>query len=108
MNINVARFQVAFGEKVPWWWRYAYLVPEVFRQYPELQETFVKVVEGQDRGFNALVENHVTAYLEKGTKPPDAIAAPILNIAEDVMAGRPVTLRAGDYIALQNFARAQK
>jgi hypothetical protein len=40
--------------------------------------------------------------------PPEAIAPAILNMADDVMAGRQVSLRAGDYIAIQNFARSSK
>ena len=31
----------------------------------------------------------------------------ILNLADDLMAGRSATLRAGDYVMLQNFAREQ-
>ena len=52
------------------------------------------------------METHVSAYLEKGTIAA-AIVGPILNIAEDLAAGREVTMRAGDYIALQTFVRSQ-
>lgn len=48
---------------------------------------------------------HVNAYLNEGTMPPAAIAPAILNMADDVMAGRQVAVRAGDYIAIQNFVR---
>ncbi len=108
MDIRLARLSVAFGSNVPWWWRFAYLIPDVFRHHPELQDGFVKALEGQDKALNTVIESHVRAYIEKGTMPPEGIAAPILNIAEDVAAGRQVTIRAGDYIALQNFARARK
>ena len=37
--------------------------------------------------------------------PPEAIAPAVMNVADDVLAGRDVQLRAGDYIALQNFIR---
>ena len=48
---------------------------------------------------------HVRAYMDEGTMPPDEIAPAILNLADDVMAGRQVSLRAGDYIAIQNYVR---
>jgi hypothetical protein len=53
-----------------------------------------------DDAFNGFVEKHVNAYLE-GTKPPAAIQTAIMNIVDDFAAGREMTLRAGDYIALQ-------
>ena len=51
---------------------------------------------------------HVRAYMTEGTMPPEEIAPAILNMADDVMAGRQVSVRAGDYIAIQNFARKPK
>jgi hypothetical protein len=102
------RFRIVTeGKLVPWWWRFAYLIPDLFRERPEILETFVKVAAGHDKAFKTLVETHVSAYLEKGTMPPAPIIAPILNVAEDIAAGREVTLRAGDYISLQTFARSQ-
>jgi hypothetical protein len=92
---------------VPWWWRLAYLVPDPFLRDSSLAENVAKFAKGQDKTFNAAVETHVAAYLEKGTMPPAPIVGPILNIAEDIAAGRDVTLRAGDYIALQTFVRSQ-
>jgi len=69
-----------------------------------------------DENVNAHIEKfmdgvamkHVRAYMDDGTMPPEAIAPAILNMADDVMAGRQVCLRAGDYIAIQNFARSSK
>lgn len=57
--------------------------------------------------FYKKTEAIVEAYLEKGVAPPADIAVPILNIADDVAAGRDVTIRAGDYVALQMHYRAQ-
>jgi len=37
--------------------------------------------------------------------PPEEIAGPILNLADDFMNGREMTLKTGDYIALHNFMR---
>lgn len=103
----IDRLNVLTASKVPWWWRLAYLVPDPFLN-PELLNTVARVSHGEDKQFNNVIQAHVSAYMEKGTMPPAAIVGPILNIAEDIAAGRQVTLRAGDYIALHNFARSQK
>ena len=49
----------------------------------------------------AVVSKHVNAYIKEGTLPPKDIASPILNMADDLLAGRALTIRTGDYIALQ-------
>ena len=59
------------------------------------------------RNFEELTYKYVHAYLEEGKMPPDEIAPAILNMADDFMAGRQVAVRAGDYIALQNFMRRE-
>ena len=59
-----------------------------------------------DAGFMKFVDKHVQAYLD-GTAPPEAIQTAVMNIADDLSAGREVTLRAGDYVALQNQYRKQ-
>ena len=56
--------------------------------------------------FYRKTEAFVDAYLEKGVAPPADIAVPILNIADDIAAGREVTIRAGDYVALQTHYKA--
>jgi hypothetical protein len=58
-----------------------------------------------DAKFEESVKMHVKAYIEKNVMPPVEIAGAILNLADDQIAGRPMMLRAGDYIALQNFFR---
>ena len=55
--------------------------------------------------FYGLLYKHVRAYVQENVEPPDDIAGAILNIADDLMAGRDVTIRAGDYIAIQNHLR---
>lgn len=60
-----------------------------------------------DARFNRFLETQVNNYL-KGTKPPAAIQSAVMNIADDVMAGREVSVRSGDYIALQNQYRGAK
>lgn len=104
----IERYKLAF-ENVPWWWKVAYLIiPWLDKFDRSIVVGFEQIARGKDKVFNSIIEKHVSAYLENGTHPPDAIAGPILNIAEDVAAGRMPTLRAGDYIALQNFRRAMK
>ena len=63
------------------------------------------VVIEPDGAFYARTQEIVHAYLEKGKVPPAEIAVPILNIADDVAGGRDVTIRAGDYIALQTYMK---
>jgi hypothetical protein len=52
-----------------------------------------------------MVKEHVLAYAAEGTPPPDKIATAIMNIADDVMAGRNLVMRAGDYISLMSYAK---
>jgi len=61
-----------------------------------------------DKGFFKVVSQHVSAYVGKGVMPPDDIASAILNVADDLMSGREATLRAGDYITIQNHIRMKK
>jgi hypothetical protein len=57
--------------------------------------------------FTEAIEKYVNAYLFESKEPPAAIAAPIMNIADDILSNREITLRAGDYITLQNFVKAR-
>jgi hypothetical protein len=66
------------------------------------------VIEARpDERFFETFSRHVEAYVKEGKAPPKAIETPVLNAADDYLAGRDVTLRAGDYIAVQNFVRAE-
>jgi hypothetical protein len=58
--------------------------------------------------FFEMVREHVIDHAVNGNMPPAAISSAILNIADDLMAGRDVCMRAGDYISLMNFARDHK
>jgi hypothetical protein len=58
-----------------------------------------------DSTFYNVIAEHMGAYLQNDQMPPDEIASAILNLADDHMSGRQMTLRAGDYIAIQNFIR---
>jgi hypothetical protein len=58
--------------------------------------------------FQAPMENYLLAYLQKGVKPPAAIAPAILNMADDYLNGRTMDLRAGDYFAIQRHFNLKK
>lgn len=61
-----------------------------------------------DERFYETFSKHVEAYLKEGKAPPKAIEGAVLNAADDFLAGREIALRAGDYIAVQNYLRAEK
>ena len=52
------------------------------------------------KAFGEFVDKNVRMYMN-GELPPDAILSAVMNITDDVVAGREPILRAGDYIALQ-------
>jgi hypothetical protein len=60
-----------------------------------------------DERFFQVVSDHVKAYVEEGKMPPPEIETAIMNAADDYLEGRDITLRAGDYIALQSYARGK-
>ncbi|MCZ7398190.1 MAG: hypothetical protein O8C62_00665 [Candidatus Methanoperedens sp.] len=76
--------------------------------YPNWQGNVIRDVIAIDPGkeFGEVVAKHVNAYIFDKKEPPAKIAGAIINIADDVLNGREPILRAGDYIALQNYARA--
>lgn len=83
------------------WVKYLVLVNWHARQLGDLIEWT------PDAAFNEFLENQVQGYL-KGSEPHRAIQSAIMNIADDYIAGREVTIRAGDFIALQNQFRGSK
>ena len=58
--------------------------------------------------FTALTWKYTSALVNEGTAPPPEIAGAIYNIVDDVSCGREITLKAGDYIAIQSFMKAKK
>jgi len=107
-SIPELRLKIAIGGLVPWWWRFAYLIPDIFVRHKDYLNNFLKDLEKRDSEFNKFVKTNLEAYINKGKMPADNIAGPIINLAEDLMAGRDLVIRAGDYIALQNAMRAIK
>jgi hypothetical protein len=83
------------------WVKYLVLVNWHAREFENLLK------RPADAGFTDFIEKHVQAYLD-GTAPPEAIQTAVLNIADDVAAGREVTVKAGDYIALHTQYLADK
>lgn len=64
-------------------------------------------VRPTEKFFNMLHEQ-VMAHALEGKAPPAQIASAVMNMSDDVMAGREPVIRAGDYVALMEFARSQK
>ena len=58
--------------------------------------------------FTKELATHVYGYLYEEKMPPAELQQVVLNVAEDIVAGRDVQLRAGDYIAAQQFLRGSK
>ena len=84
------------------WVYYLVILDKVFEKLgPQLEVR-------PDERFYAMFSKQVEAYLKDGKAPPKAIETAVLNAADDYLAGRDISLRAGDYIALQNYARTQK
>jgi hypothetical protein len=81
---------------------YLVLIDKLIKKHIDL----VKV--GPTEKFQQLVREQVLAYVHEGKEPPAEIASAVMNIGDDLMAGRDPVIRAGDYIALMNYGRAKK
>lgn len=55
-----------------------------------------------------MISKHMNAFMQQGTMPPAEIAPAIMNLIDDQSSGRDMTMRAGDYISLQNYLRKSK
>ena len=81
-------------------WQYYLIIPDLM---VERLSELLEVVP--DERFYKVLNEHVHAYIREGVMPPEQIMSTVMNVADDVMAGRDPVLRAGDYIAMQNYAR---
>jgi hypothetical protein len=81
-----------------------YLYPPPF-ELGELKEVFTG---GRVNPVTKVIEKYTQAYMVDAAEPPPEIAGAIKNFADDIASGREVVVRAGDYIAIHNFVRAQK
>jgi hypothetical protein len=96
---------VSLEEKLHPMIRVTYILPELLEKYPDCKEELTATLLGKNSSLFQFINTHVTAYIEKGIKPPEKIEATILNICEDISVGREIVIKTGDYIALQNFMR---
>jgi len=80
---------------------YFYLIPP--DPWGKLREAIELPV---DERFVQVATSYMNAFVEKGEMPPEQIAPVIFNMLDDYAAGRPVTVRTGDYIAMQGYLRA--
>lgn len=79
-----------------------YLIPPPFH-ISELKEVFTG---GRINPVTEVINTYTKAYMVENKEPPEQIAAAIHNFADDIASGREVVVRAGDYIAINNFIRA--
>jgi hypothetical protein len=80
------------------WIIVAYLVPP-----PDDFGEHIKV--RPDEKFWTVLGEHLQAYVKDGKMPPAQIATAVVNLADDFLNGRQMTMRTGDYIAVHNFVR---
>jgi hypothetical protein len=104
--MGIPRFNVKFAAVdwiVPFWWKVAYLI--INEGIRDIADKFKNPI---DERFNKVVTTHLKAYVDGNKMPPAEIAPAIMNLADDFAAGRQMCLRAGDYIAVQNYMRKNK
>jgi hypothetical protein len=71
----------------------------------EFSDVLAKAPEKQ---LYEMISTHMNAFMQQGTMPPAEIAPAIMNLIDDQSSGRTMTMRAGDYISLQNYLRKSK
>ena len=81
---------------------YLIVIDKMLMKYRDMMK-----VRPTEKFFN-MVHEQVMNHVIDGEEPPMQIHSAIMNIADDMMSRRDVTLRAGDYIALMNYAREKK
>ncbi len=78
-----------------------------YKTIPDWHGRVIKDIVVSDPGkqFAEVTAKHVNAYIFDKKEPPREIAGAIINIADDILNDREPILRAGDYIALQNYTK---
>lgn len=85
---------------IPHWWKVAYKIP------PMLDDRLLEMAQiAPDSQFERVVTKWVSAVVKEGATPPADIAPAIWNLANDLMSGRDMVIRTGDYIAIQQHLR---
>jgi hypothetical protein len=88
---------------IPRWWLVAYkIVGPLDQRYTELVDVPV------DARFERTVSKYVSDYVNEGKLPAADIAPAILNLSNDLLNGREMIIRTGDYITIQNHIRNLK
>ena len=98
LPINVILSEFVWKRK---WWVYYLIVVDDFLDKNNILTTLPEE-------FQAVTFKYAQAYIHEGKMPPADIAPAILNMADDYLAGRQVSIRAGDYIAIHNHMRNMK
>ncbi len=102
MNFKKPQFSINLDDLKRPWIKVAYLL---IKDLPAFEEIAKNPINEE---FNSVVGQYVRAYVEKGVMPPADVAPTVLNLADDFIAGRQMTLKTGDYIALQTHMRNLK
>ena len=97
----MASMRVNYG-RVPTEVMYLIVIDRLLKNYRDV------ILQENSENFQNMVRQEVMAHVVDGKQPPEAIHTAVLNVADDMMAGRDVVLRSGDYIALMNYARDNK
>ena len=92
--------QVAIPEKILMKDAIKYLV---INQALDKRISEIKLEAMTSEKFNVFVREYIVAYAVDNKMPPAEIEGAIINIADDLLSGREITLKAGDYITLQNY-----
>lgn len=90
-----------FEQQIPEFWCLASYLILNFNIKDHIRWAEMEVTEE----FTKTLAQHVYAYIYEDKAPPAGIEQTVLNVAEDLAAGRQVVLRAGDYISVQKFIR---
>ena len=98
-KIKDLKFVVQDIRLVPPWWVVAYKV------IPWMERDLSQLAVVNQTKFETVVKKYLKDFVVKQKQPPADIATAIMNMADDVLDGRQVTIRAGDYQALQNHVR---
>ncbi len=102
-NIEIKNLGVVIGSHlIPWWWKVAYKIPApTGAKWKEVINMRI------DDHFNEVVTGYIKDCFD-GKELPADIAPTIYNLANDLINGRDLMIRTGDYIALQSHIRQQK
>lgn len=95
--------------KIPAWFIERRIEPPYVIINDRILENFGDVFQrAPGEEFYEAIANYMNGYLQDRKPLPAEIEPAIMNLIDDYAAGRRLTLKAGDYIALQTFFRKTK